>query len=253
MFKQNKEFWLYFLGVIILFFVLFGVLQKGFFSSSLTFSSFPFGLLHEDNGNESDLNTELDYYARIRTSKGDIYIDLYEKNAPNTVSNFITLANKGHYKFIYFHRLVRGLLLQGGSRNTIDKDPLNDAYGSPGYTIPDEINWDSLNYNESKKALLELEGFRSDQEVISVKMGKYSVAMAGNGPDTSGSQFFIVLAENNDTRLDVLEGRHTVFGHVIGGFDVLTQINDMDVITDVLGNTKPVNLGLFNIEIEYRN
>lgn len=254
MFKQNKEFWLYFLGVIILFFFIFSVLQKGFNSSSLTFTSLPFGLLESDKGSiEKELDTTIDYYAIIRTSKGSIQIDLLEKNAPNTVSNFIHLANKNYYKGQRFHRLVKGLLLQGGSWNTKNNDPLDDAYGSPGYTIPDEINWDSLNYTENKKNVLKLQGYTSMNDVESVIMGKYSLAMAGNGPDTGGSQFFIVLAENNDTRLEQLEGRHTVFAHVIGGFSVLDEIGQMQVSTNVLGDPYPVNLYIYDIDIEYRD
>jgi cyclophilin family peptidyl-prolyl cis-trans isomerase len=257
MFKQNREFWLYFIGVILLFFFIFGVLQGGYLRNSYTFSSFPFNLF-TDSSVEIEkpgiqLDQSVDYYAIIRTSKGNITVDLFEENAPNTVSNFIHLANKGYYHYLYFHRLIPGLLLQGGSGNSKNIDQSDDQFGGPGYTIPDEINWESLNYTTSFKNVLKKEGYESVDTIQSIKMGKYSLAMAGDSPDSSGSQFFIVLAENNDPRLNDLEGRHTVFGHVIGGFDIINEINIMPLETSKTLDPRPLNLSLFDIEVFYKD
>jgi peptidyl-prolyl cis-trans isomerase B (cyclophilin B) len=258
MFRQNREFWLYFLGVILLFFFIFGILENGFTQSSFTFSSFPFNLFKQEplvvvEETVPQLDQSKDYYAILSTGEGKITVDLFETNAPNTVANFIHLANKNYYYNLEFHRYLPGLLLQGGSRNTKNKDPNDDAFGGPGYTIPDEINWDSLDYPENFRAILQGQGYTSTPNVESKKMGKFSVAMAGNGPNTAGSQFFIVLAENTDPRLAQLEGRHTVFGHVIGGFETINAINARPAISLGINDSRPLNLVLYSVQIEYKD
>lgn len=228
MFKENKEFWLYFLGIIILFFLLYSLLRNGFEGSSLIFSSFPFNLVEGQRQlfAEPDykIETDKDYVATLLTNKGNVFVDLYESAAPNTVGNFIYLANSGYYESLPFHRFIPGLLIQGGSSTSKNSDSNDDKFGGPGYTIKDEINWDSLDYSAAKKLELSELGYKSAVGIDSVKMKKYSLAMASNGPDTGGAQFVIILADSNDTRLVDLEGKLTVFGHVIGGFNVLDSI-----------------------------
>lgn len=255
MFKQNREFWLYFLGVILLFFFIFGILQNGFSSTSYTPSAFPFNLFQEEQSiiekPVQELDMSVDYYAVLRTNKGNITIDLLEANAPNTVANFIHLANKNYYYNVQFHRFIPGYLLQGGSSTMKNDDPNDDALGGPGYTIPHEINWESLGYDSNFQSLLKVQGYSSVDNVQSRKMGKFSVCLAANGPDTGGGQFFIVLADNADPRLQNLEGRHTVFGHVIGGFDVINEINKTPTIIDAKGESRPSFLILYNVSIGY--
>ncbi len=257
MFKENRDFWLFLIGIVILFFIIFTSLQQGFSKSSFMYSGFPFGYFKNESlvlkKQDVKIDTSLDYRAKITTSKGIIEIDLLEKQAPNTVSNFISLTNQHYYDQLNFYRLIKGLLVQGGSRNTLTSDINDDVFGGPGYTIDDEINWDSLGYSEEKKSALKREGYSSANSVTSEKLGKYSVAMASNGPNTSGSQFFIVLAENDDPRLENLEGKYTVFAHVIGGFSVLNEINEMPT-TEVAGqDPRPVHLSIYRVEISYKN
>lgn len=253
MFKENKQFWLYFLGIILLFFLIFRVLSNGFSGSSWLFSDVHMNLFSADNGVLSPSYTvdpEKDYQAIISTNLGDITVELYAKNAPNTVANFISLANRGYYDSTIFHRLIKGYILQGGSGYTDVEDA---RYGNPGYTIADEINWDSLDYPDSKIQMLMDAGYKSVSDIKSVPLTKYSVAMATNGPGTGGSQFFIVLADSNDGRLYDLEGKHTVFGHVIGGFTVLEQLNSIEIQNSDPNAPFPVNFKIKAITIRVKD
>ncbi|MBN1331772.1 peptidylprolyl isomerase [Candidatus Dojkabacteria bacterium] len=170
-----------------------------------------------------------DYRAKIYTNKGLIELDLYEQNAPVTVNNFVFLANAGYYDGVKFHRVVNDFLIQSGSRTTLDRDPDNDGLGGPGYTFDDEINWSSLSLNSTQIANLQSAGYSNDISVTSRRLEKYAVAMANAGPDTNGSQFFIVTAANTDSRLDPLQGRHTVFATVVGGQSVVETINSAQI------------------------
>jgi len=133
--------------------------------------------------------------AVIETHEGAITIDLLFKDAPNTVANFIDLASKGFYNGLPFHRVIQRFVLQGG-------DPNRDGSGGPGYTIDDE-----------KNELKHLPG---------------TVSMANAGPNTGGSQFFIVQWAQPH-----LDGRHTVFGKVSKGLDVVYLIEPHDPIISV--------------------
>lgn len=256
MFKENRDFWMYFVGIIIMFFILFAVLRNGFEGGSLMFSGFPFNLVEGQRQllAEPEYKVDLakDYLATMKTNRGEIVIDLFEENAPNTVSNFIYLSNNNHYNNLLFHRYIPGLLIQGGSGNTRTSDPNDDKFGGPGYTIKDEINWDSLDYSEAKKSELRELGYESASGIESKKLMKYSLAMASNGPDTSGSQFMIILADNDDNRLQSLEGKHTVFGHVIGGFAVLEGLKDIEVIDQNTDSPRPVNFRIETVTIKIK-
>jgi len=126
----------------------------------------------------------------MKTSVGDIEIELFENEAPNTVLNFITLVDKGYYNGLKFHRVLTGFMAQGG-------DPKGNGSGGPGYTIPDEIGRPDYRLH-----------FR----------GSLSMAKTAQ-PDTGGSQFFLTFVPTKH-----LDGKHTVFGRVISGFDVLAKL-----------------------------
>lgn len=130
----------------------------------------------------------------LKTTKGDITIELFENEAPNTVANFISLVEKKFYDGVTFHRVLPHFMAQGG-------DPQGDGKGGPGYNIPDET--DRPDHREH---------FRG------------SLSMANTGrPDTGGSQFFLCFVP-----IDHLDGKHTVFGRVIEGIGVLAQIQRID-------------------------
>jgi cyclophilin family peptidyl-prolyl cis-trans isomerase len=124
----------------------------------------------------------------VRTTLGDVRIELFRDRAPKTVENFLTLTKKGFYTGLAFHRVIPGFMIQGGC-------PRGDGTGGPGYSIPDEIS----------------SALRHD--------GPGVLSMANAGPNTGGSQFFITLAAT-----PWLDGKHAVFGRVRGGQDVVEKI-----------------------------
>jgi len=132
------------------------------------------------------IDTNKQYTATVKTSKGDFTIQLYSKDAPQTVNSFIFLANNHYYDGLNFNRVVPGFVIQGG-------DPHGDATGGPGYTLPDEVN--------------------------SHKNDPGTVAMANAGPGTDGSTFYVDLAPQPN-----LDGHYTVFGQVTSGMDVVNAI-----------------------------
>jgi len=158
----------------------------------------------------------------IETEKGDIRLELYPKVAPKTVENFIKLTEQEFYDGITFHRVVPDFVIQGG-------DPDGDGTGGPGYTFEDEINPIALNLNIAKTKELEQLGYkyRTDLKSISHEVGV--ISMANSGPNTNGSQFFIVTTKS---QLD-LDGRHTVFGRVYEGMDVVRSIEQGDAMKRV--------------------
>lgn len=137
------------------------------------------------------------------TSEGTIELELFEDDAPNTVANFVELIEKKFYDGLTFHRIVKDFMIQGG-------DPKGTGSGGPGYKFKDEIRGRSNNKND-----------------------QYALSMANSGPATNGSQFFIVTDKNGRNQLD---GKHTVFGKVVGGFPVVDKLND----TPVTGE-RPIN------------
>lgn len=182
---------------------------------------------------EFALKEGVDYEAVIVTDYGDIRVNLFEENAPNTVNNFVFLAQEGYYDGIKVHRVFQDLLIQTGSRKSINEDPTDDGFGGPGYTIEDEVNWDSLDVPEKQREKLEELGYISVPDLASMTLKEYVMAMANEHKgNTNGSQFFIVTADDSDTRLKALQGRHTVFGEVIDGFEVVDEINEVRVNDD---------------------
>ncbi len=180
------------------------------------------------------------YYADIQTNLGSFRIDLFEKNAPTTVNNFVFLAKEGYYDGVTIHRVFKDFLFQTGSRTSMDRDINNDGFGSPGYVIPDEVNWDSLDLSAVQRDELISLGYASSEGIVSISIEQDSVVMANAGKgNTGGSQFFIVTASNEDTRLPALQGKYTVFGKVTSGFDTLKKINEAKVKDNDLSNPVP--------------
>jgi len=133
--------------------------------------------------------------AIIESDKGNIVLELFEKDAPNTVANFVKLINKGYYNGLKFHRVIPNFMVQGGC-------PVGNGTGGPGYAIKCEINPNK-----------HLTG---------------TLSMAHAGKDTGGSQFFITHSPQPH-----LDGVHTVFGQVIEGMDVVNAIRQGDVMKQV--------------------
>jgi cyclophilin family peptidyl-prolyl cis-trans isomerase len=129
--------------------------------------------------------------AVLHTSEGDVELELYPGDAPKTVDNFTKLASDGFYDGLIFHRVIPDFMIQGGC-------PLGTGTGGPGYTFEDEIN--------------------------EHKVERGALAMANAGPNTNGSQFFIVTTE----AAPWLDGKHTVFGKVTAGQDVVDRISSAD-------------------------
>src|ERR687891_352587 len=129
-------------------------------------------------------------HATLHTTHGAIQLELFDEDAPKTVRNFVTLAGDGFYDGITFHRLIPDFMIQGGC-------PRGDGTGGPGYEFQDEPN--------------------------ARRVVRGALAMANRGPDTNGSQFFIVTAES----CPWLDGKHTVFGQVEAGMDVVDAISEL--------------------------
>lgn len=160
-------------------------------------------------------------YVGITTGYGTIVIELYANSAPKTVTNFVTLAKRGYYNNLTFHRVVKDFVIQGG-------DPKGDGSGGEsiyGPTFNDEINAVSLGLSTDLIAQYQARGYEYRSDLTSHNMEVGSVAMANRGPNTNGSQFFIVTGAIPEPGLD---GRHTVFGKVVAGMDVVMKINGVE-------------------------
>ena len=127
----------------------------------------------------------------MSTNHGDITLELFDDDAPKTVDNFVKLARDGFYDGVIFHRVIPDFMIQGG-------DPTGTGMGGPGYTFEDEFN--------------------------DHKVERGALAMANAGPNTNGSQFFIVTTQ----AAPWLDGKHTVFGRVASGMDVVDEISEVD-------------------------
>src|SRR5829696_186359 len=128
--------------------------------------------------------------ATIHTNHGAIEVELFDEDAPKTVENLTSLARKGFYDGVIFHRVIPDFMIQGG-------DPTGTGTGGPGYQFDDEQN---------------------DRSVV-----RGVLAMANAGPNTNGSQFFVVTADSAAW----LDGKHTVFGRVTSGMDVIDRISEL--------------------------
>lgn len=227
MFKKENQIWLYLVGII----ALFGLLIALTINFLIPLFRDPTSVIvNEDIAKPTfSIDTNLNYYARLTTNYGTLTIDLYEKNAPENVNNFIYLSKKGYYTRTIFHRLIKDFLLQGGDRNTLNSNLSDDGYGNPGYLIKDETNWDSLDLTNDQRSKLSQLGYSSTVGIESDRFERFSIGMASSGPNTNGSQFFIVIADNNDPRIKDLDGQFTNIGKVISGTEVLNNIKNLEV------------------------
>ena len=137
------------------------------------------------------------YTATIKTSRGEIVCELFAQDAPKTVNNFVFLARENFYDGTVFHRVIKDFMIQGG-------DPTGTGRGGPGYRFEDECK-----SNPNKHTV-------------------GTLAMANAGPDTNGSQFFITHVATN-----WLDGKHTVFGKVLKGQDVVNAVQQGDTLVQV--------------------
>lgn len=167
--------------------------------------------------------------ATIITVRGDIVLELYPKAAPKTVENFVKLAREKFYDGTKFHRVVPDFVIQGGDPLSRTDDPKTGS-GGPGYTFEDEINPKSLGVPDDVIAQYEAQGYKYDFSLQSLPVDPGYIAMANAGPNTNGSQFFIVTTKPQQH----LYGKHTVFGKVISGMDVVLKIKQGDVIERVI-------------------
>jgi peptidyl-prolyl cis-trans isomerase B (cyclophilin B) len=143
------------------------------------------------------IDTAKSYTATLDTSRGRIVCELYAKDAPKTVNNFVFLAREGFYNGTVFHRVIADFMIQGG-------DPTGTGRGGPGYKFEDETK---NNPNRHARGVL---------------------SMANAGPNTNGSQFFITHVET-----PWLDGKHTVFGRVLSGQDVVDSVQQGDTVNSV--------------------
>jgi len=182
---------------------------------------------------ENDLADVRDYGASrvviIETEKGNIKLELFTNDAPKTVENFVKLASENFYDSIKFHRVIADFMIQGGDPLSKDDDPSDDGTGGPDYAFEDEINPISLGLDEDTIQRYEEQGYEYDYNLDSHKMEVGVLAMANSGPNTNGSQFFIVT-ERSQPHLD---GKHTVFGKVLEGMDIVRSIEQGDVMERV--------------------
>jgi len=169
----------------------------------------------EETSNEDIINNDNKniMQATLNTNKGDITIEFFKDQTPNTVDNFIKLAKEGFYDGVKFHRVIKGFMIQGGDPLTKD-DSQMDMWGTggPGYQFADEIGVNNKN-----------------------DIG--TISMANAGPNTNGSQFFINVAANN-----FLDTKHTVFGKIVAGMDVVQAIE----ATPTGPNDRPVSPIIIN-------
>jgi peptidyl-prolyl cis-trans isomerase B (cyclophilin B) len=143
---------------------------------------------------EMQIDLTKTYKAVIETSRGVIELELYPQHAPKTVNNFVFLAKEGFYDNVSFHRVIKNFMIQGG-------DPTGTGRGGPGYKFADELKENPLKHETGV------------------------ISMANSGPNTNGSQFFITHSPQPH-----LNGRHTVFGKVVRGQDVVDAIQQGDKI-----------------------
>jgi len=142
------------------------------------------------------IDTSKKYTATIETDKGNLVLELFASDVPMTVNNFVFLAREGFYDGTTFHRVIPDFMAQGG-------DPTGTGRGGPGYSFPDE--------------------FTEHTHVVG------ALSMANSGPDTNGCQFFITYTPQHG-----LDGKHSVFGQLVQGMDVLEKIKNGDVMKRVI-------------------
>lgn len=146
---------------------------------------------------EMTIDVKKTYTITIETPKGTMKLELYPEHAPKTVNNFVFLARQGFYDGVTFHRVISDFVIQGG-------DPSGTGMGGPGYKFEDEVKNNPLKHDRG------------------------AISMANAGPNTNGSQFFIAHSPQSH-----LDGKHTVFGKVVTGIEVVDAIRQGDTMDKV--------------------
>jgi peptidyl-prolyl cis-trans isomerase B (cyclophilin B) len=154
--------------------------------------------LRWDRSPEMQIDTSKNYMTEIETDRGSIKLELFPNYAPKTVNNFVFLAQQGFYDGVSFHRVISNFMIQGG-------DPTGTGAGGPGYSFEDEVADNPLTHETGV------------------------ISMANAGPNTNGSQFFITHSPQPH-----LNGKHTVFGRVVSGQDVVDSIRQGDKMERVI-------------------
>lgn len=183
-----KDFFLYILIIIIAVVAVIFLFSKNYSTtqnSTISESSGSINMKHYDSSPKMTLDQSKKYFALIDTNKGQMKINLFSKETPVTVNNFVFLSKEGFYNGTNFHRIVSGFMIQGG-------DPKGDGTGGPGYNFPDEK--------------------------ITRDYKRGIVAMANSGPNTNGSQFFIMHQDYN------LPKQYVIFGQITDGLNTLDKI-----------------------------
>ena len=163
--------------------------------------------LNSELNDDICIKNKLRMEAIIKTAKGDMKVEFYEKDAPNTVANFVKLAKDGYYDSLKFHRVLPNFVIQGGCPNTRDGESGMAGTGGPGYQIDCEVSGENQYH---------------DRGVLS---------MAHAGKNTGGSQFFVCHSRDNTAHLD---GVHTCFGKVVDGVEVVDEIREGDSINAIV-------------------
>jgi len=151
-----------------------------------------------DNPPAMQIDSQKTYRVMIETNRGDMELELYPEHAPKTVNNFVFLAQEGFYDGIVFHRVINDFMIQGG-------DPTGTGRGGPGYKFEDEVAANPLKHETAV------------------------ISMANAGPNTNGSQFFITHSPQPH-----LNGKHTVFGKVVEGKEIVHAIQQGDRMVKVI-------------------
>ncbi len=151
-----------------------------------------------DNPPAMQIDSQKTYRVMIETNRGDMELELYPEHAPKTVNNFVFLAQEGFYDGIVFHRVINDFMIQGG-------DPTGTGRGGPGYKFEDEVAANPLKHEAAV------------------------ISMANAGPNTNGSQFFITHSPQPH-----LNGKHTVFGKVVEGKEIVNAIQQGDEMVKVI-------------------
>ena len=169
--------------------------------------------------------------ATMVTARGTIELELYPAVAPKTVENFVKLAKQGFYDGTTFHRVIADFIIQGGDPQSKTLPPGDPKLGTggPGYQFADEINPKSLGVTDAQIKKYEEADYTYDYSLKSLPVDPGYLAMANAGPNTNGSQFFIITTQPQPH----LYGLHTVFGKVVKGMAVVLKIKQNDKITKV--------------------
>jgi cyclophilin family peptidyl-prolyl cis-trans isomerase len=178
---------------------------------------------------EMTIDVNKTYFASFETSEGNFKIELLAKNAPKTVNNFVYLARENYYNGLIFHRVIEDFMIQSGC-------PKGDGTGGPGYEFEDEINGKMVGLTDDDLVQAAAAGYKFSDTLETIQLGQGILAMANRGPNTNGSQFFVVTAESTPW----LNGKHTPFGRVIEGMDAVLKISRVETSQADATKDKPL-------------